>query len=499
MVFGNGVNHTLDTWGEALQKIGGKTPVANDADVVLDRFGYWTDNGANYYYKFDPSLGYEGTLLAIRDQFKQLGVPLGYLQLDSWWYPKEKGNSARGGDNGALTYRADPGIFPDGLDGFEQRLELPLVTHARWFSQSSPYRSEYKMSKDVIIDPRYWSATAKYLHDGGVVVYEQDWLDKNARPAINIDEAHAYLVEMANSMAKEGIGIQYCMPLPGYFMASTQFEKLRTIRTSDDRFQPSHYDFFLYESELAHAVGLWPWADVFMSSELSNLVIATLSAGPVGTGDALGAIDADNLKRAVRTDSVILKPDTPLIPVDAMYAEDASGDAKTPMIAVTRTNFGAATETYVFSYARGGSQTSAQVKLSDLGVTGPVYAWNWRLQTGRVVAADGTLPLTDDKDWDYEVLAPINERGIALLGDTSKIVPLARKRFVAVSDKKSLETTVAFAQGERSVTITGYAEHRPKVTAIKGSADGLTYDDSTHLFKFALSPGNGQTAKVSIR
>ncbi len=515
IVFGRGITQTLNHWGGALESMGGKTPVANDADVVLNRFGYWTDNGADYYYKFDPALGYEGTLLAMRDQFNQLGVPLGYLQLDSWWYPKQKGNNP-GENNGALAYRADPSIFPDGLDGFQQRLKLPLVTHARWISRSSPYRKEYKMSNNVIVDPRFWNSTARYLHDGGVVVYEQDWLDKNARPAMNIDQAHAFLADMADSMAKEDIGIQYCMPLPGYFMASTQFEDLRTIRTSDDRFKPARYDSFLYTSELAHAVGLWPWADVFMSSELSNLVVATLSAGPVGTGDALGTIDAGNLKRSLRADSVILKPDTPLTPIDAMYVEDASRDAvaTAPMIAATQTNFGSATETYVFSYPRpaairpadprsadqpAADETATEVSLSELGASGPVYAWNWRLRKGILIPAHGNLTLHYDSGWDYEVLAPLNHEGIALLGDVSKIVPLARKRFSSVRNAGTLEATVSFADGERSITLTGYAEHRPRIAAIVGKADGQHYDHATHLFSFELSPGNEQTAKVNIR
>lgn len=500
LVFGDGVTSTLDTWGGVLQRMNHKQPIANDADVVLDRFGYWTDNGAKYYYKFDPALGYEGTLLAIRDEFNRLGVPLGYLQLDSWWYPKQKGNNA-GSDNGALEYRADPTIFPDGLDGFEQRLKLPLVTHARWIGSASPYRSEYKMSDNVIIDPRYWNATAKYLHDGGVVVYEQDWLDKNARPAIDIDQAHAYLADMADSMAAEGIGIQYCMPLPDYFMASTQFANLRTIRTSDDRFLPARYDTFLYTSELAHAVGLWPWADVFMSSELSNLVVATLSAGSVGTGDSLGAIDADHLRRAVRADSVILKPDTPLIPLDAMYLDDASEgqSAQSPMVASTKSNFGNVAETYVFSYPRAADQTTAQVQLSELGISKPVYAWNWRTQTGALIPADGSLTLHDTDGWDYEVLARVSREGIALLGDVSKIVPLARKRFSSVTSSGTLEAVLAFADNESAITLTGYADHRPSVSASTGHADHLQYNEATHLFSVEVSPGREHTAKVRIR
>ncbi|MFP5266031.1 MAG: hypothetical protein ACLGQU_01585 [Acidobacteriota bacterium] len=503
MVFGSGITRTQNAWGEILQRINHKTPVPNDADVVLNRFGYWTDNGAIYYYKFIPSLGYEGTLLAVRDRFRQLGVPLGYMQLDSWWYPKHKGFSAAG-DNGAMLYRADPTIFPDGLASFHRRVQLPLVTHARWIAKTSPYRNQYTMSNNVIIDPRFWSATASYLHNGGVVVYEQDWLNRNARPAIDISQARAYLHEMAGSMAARDIGIQYCMALPGYFMASTQFQNLRTIRVSDDHFLPARYSNFLYTSELAHAVGLWPWSDVFMSSELSNLVLSTLSAGPVGTGDALDSIDAANLRMALRADSVILKPDTPLVPTDSVYIADASGgSARSPMIATTRTSFGSATETYAVSYPRipenqAADASDAAASLASLGIQGAVYAWDWRQRQGTVIPAKGALSFHYADGWAYMVLAPVNRRGIALLGDVSRIVPLARKRFVSVSNTDSVRATVAFAKAENSIVLTGFSQRQPRVQALLGSSSGLSYDAATHLFSFKLSPGSQGLAKVRI-
>jgi len=46
---------------------------------------------------------------------------------------------------------------------------------------------------------------------------------------------------------------------------------------SDDRFSRERWDSFLYTSRLAAALGVWPWADVFMSTERDNLLIATLS------------------------------------------------------------------------------------------------------------------------------------------------------------------------------------------------------------------------------
>lgn len=501
LVFGQGVNHALAVWGEDLQKLNGKKPISNDADVVLNKFGYWTDNGANYYYKFEPTLGYEGTLLAIRDKYRELGVPIAYLQLDSWWYPKESGNTP-GRDNGEVVYQADPSIFPDGLDSFHQRLGLPLVTHARWIAPSSPYRHQYTMSKNVVIDPRFWDATAAYLKKGGVVVYEQDWLDHNARPAIDIAQSHQFLASMAKGMGQAGLGIQYCMALPAYFMASTQFQNLRTIRVSDDHFMRSRYDWFLYSSALAHAVGVWPWSDVFMSSELPNLVLSTLSAGPVGTGDTLAGIDAANLKRVMRSDSVILKPDTPLVPIDAMYLVDsatAEGAPAQPMVASTTTDFGAATEHYVFSYPRVESESESSVPLSELGITGSAYAWDWVTGQGKVVHPNESLEMQYRNGWSYVVLAPLNKNGIALLGDTSKIVPLARKRFVSVKESShAVEATVAFADGETSVPVSGYASHRPHVRALLGTIRNLHYDSATHLFTFDVVSGQGSRARVRI-
>lgn len=500
VVFGSGINRTLASWGKDLQVLHGKHPVSNDAGVLLKKFGYWTDNGAYYYYKFEPKLGYEGTLLAVKKQYRQLGVPIAYMQLDSWWYPKQKGYGP-GSDNGAMVYRADPSIFPDGLEAFHRRMALPFVTHARWIAPASPYRQQYKMSKNVVIDPKFWTTTAEYLKNGGVTVYEQDWLDKNARPAINIAQAHQFLALMAQAMASEAIGIQYCMALPAYFMASTEFQNVRTIRTSNDRFQRSHWDAFLYTSALAHATGLWPWSDVFMSKELPNLALATLSAGPVGTGDALGTVNAANLKRVMRSDSVILKPDTPLMPIDAMYLADAAAGQHAltaPMVAATASDYGPASEHYVISYPRISNQTGTTISLQELGISSPVYAWNWIRNEGQVVPAGGALPMQYSDDWSYEVLAPINKAGIALLGDTTKIVPLARKRFAEVSNNGPVEATLVFAPGEASVPVSGYAASQPIVRSIAGRVGGVHYDPATHLFSFDVFPGAGMRARVSI-
>ena len=135
LTLGSGVNNTYGTWGSALMALGGKHSIANDSNATLNKLGYWTDNGAAYYYKYNTSQGYPGTLTSVAQDFAGKGIPLGYLQLDSWWYPKGSSNSWQGnGTNrgGEYTYRAAPALFPNGLASFQHQLGLPLVTHGRW-------------------------------------------------------------------------------------------------------------------------------------------------------------------------------------------------------------------------------------------------------------------------------------------------------------------------------------------------------------------------------
>lgn len=496
LVLGQGITATMDAWGHALQEMNGKQPVPNDADVMLNKFGYWTDHYAYYYYKFDKKLGYEGTLLAVRDKYKKLGVPIAYMQLDSWWYPKGKGFNAAGEPaNGEMVYRADKTIFPKGLKAFHKQMGLPFVVHARWIAPNSPYRKEYKMSRNVILSPKFWKRTAKYLRNGGVTVYEQDWLDDNARPAINLTAPRQFLGNMAHAMASENIAIQYCMPLPGYYMASTRYQNLQTIRVSDDGFTRKRWDDFLYDSTLAHAVGLWPWSDVYFSKQLPEVILDTLSAGPVGVGDPLDGIDAENLKATMRADSVLLKPDVPVRPVDATYVSDAS-NLNAPMVAATHSG----DEVEVFAYPRGKVDKQSTVSLKELGVNGAAYVWDWVRHTGREIPAGGSFPMLFKDGWAYDVVTPVGKDGIGLLGDTSKIVPLASKRFPTVTNSGSVHATVTYGSGEGTVTVTGYAKQRPEAHAERGSVGPVQYDKSTHVFHVAVHSAKGrQDAQIVIQ
>jgi len=497
LVMGRGIDSTYEIWGQAMTKLQGKVRPTNDADPSLKYLGYWTDHGATYYYKFDSTKGsYEQTLLGIRDNFLQQGLELGYMQLDSWFYPKGATADWQN-DGGIYEYVASSALFPDGLKSFRQHLGVPLLTHARWIDPASPYRQTYKMSGNVVIDPLYWSSIGSYLHDAGVAIYEQDWLATKAQANFNLTEPKAFMDDMATAMAVDGLSMQYCMPLPHHYLQTSLYSNITSIRTSGDGFKQSNWDQFLYGSQLAGALGVWPWSDVFMSSQPKNLLLSTLSAGPVGVGDPIGALNANNLLLAVRVDGIIVKPDLPLVPLDQTIINDSAGITH-PMVASTSTNFGAITAHYVAGYNRT-SDLKLAFSPSALGMTQPAYIYNYFTKAGKIVQPQDTFSDTIANGIAYYIVMPVGPSGMAFLGDTGHYVSLGKKRITALTDNGSIAVSVAFASAESGRSVFGYSPSKPVITAIHGSVGTVSYTPSTGLFYVSVMPGGDASATIQIK
>lgn len=498
LTVGHGINNTYNAWGQDMTDLQGKLRSTNDFNVTLNKLGYWTDAGAAYYYNYISALGYAGTLEAVVNDFTDKGLPLGYLQLDSWWYGKGSPPNWRKGSSGINTYVADPALFPNGLDAFQKTVDLPLVTHGRWIDPNSPYRSQYAISGNVPTDPRYWKSTMSYLHNNGVLTYEQDWLSAQAQSLNNLQDPNAWMSAMANAANQYGLTLQYCMPDPHHLLQSTLYSAVVTSRVSNDHFIRKRWDNFLYDSRFASALGVWPWTDVFTSSETFNLLISTLSAGMVGVGDALGSEDAHNLLQTIRADGVIVKPDTSIVPVDATYIAEAQSKGTLPaMVAAAysyHTNLNAA---YVLAYSRVG-QESASFTPASLGFTSDVYVYNYFTGHGAVVHADQHFTHNVNMDGSYYVVVPIGPSGIAFLGDAGKFVSLGSKRISSLSDDGSVHATVAFAKHESPVALHGYAPSQPTVTTSNGTASTVTYSAITHLFSFTVAAGKNDSASITI-
>jgi hypothetical protein len=508
LVVSPGIGQTYQIWGQAMTDLEGKVRPANDADPILKYIGYITDHKMAYFYNYVSSLGYPGTLEAVKTDFANHGIALGYVQLDSWFYPKGCSPPTWSCGNpmvyGIYTYNADPAIFPSDLSGFEQGIHIPLWAHARWIDKTSPYHSQYTMSGDAITDPLYWQDRANYLQQSGAKVFEQDWLQRSgdgSTPIIwNLTDPDAFLGNMASAMQSHGLDVQYSMPRAGHYLQSTKYNNVTTIRVSKDGFNQSYWDVELYNSQLANAVGLWPFTDGFMSTSITDALLATLSAGTVAAGDAIGAENAANLMPAIRADGVLIKPDAPMIPMDKIYVGDAQGMTSSPMIAWTYTNHAPMTAAYVFAFMRGTTSTSGSIALppASLGITGAAYVYNFFNKTGTVVSAGGSFTDTVGLNGSYYVIVPIGASGIALLGDTSKFVSLGNQRIAQLQDNGAVSVTVSFAANESSITLTGYAPTMPTAVTTSGSVGAVSYNATTHIFSVAVMPGAGQSAVVQL-
>jgi hypothetical protein len=495
LVFGQGVNNTFGLWGQALTDLGNKRRPANNADALLSTISYWTDNGATYYYN-PGAVSYMSTLDAVRAEFDAKGAKLGSLQLDSWWYPKGPDNTWSD-SNGIWTYAAAPDLFQPDLATFQAGLGKPLITHARWIDANSPYRSRYAISNNVATDAQYWEDIGTYLKSSGVSVYEQDWLGDKAQANLNLTDSNAFLGNMSASMASRGINIQYCMALPKHFLQSTNYSNVTTIRTSQDRFGSERWTWFFYSSRFASAIGLWPYADVFMSGETMNMIASLLSAGPVGVGDSLGNLSKANLTRAARADGVLVKPDAAAVPIDSVYANDAAG-IDTPMVAATWTDFGKGLRgNYIFAYPRAAGNLTL-IDPSAYGITGASYLYDVIGRSGTYVGAGSTYTAAVASGGSYFVLVPVGPSGIAFLGDEGQFVTLGRQRISSVSDTGVVDVTVNFAPGETSRTLFGYAPQAVRVTTTTGTHRTPTWSDATQMFTVQVHPGTSGTAEVRI-
>jgi hypothetical protein len=509
VVSGRGINRTWEQWGEALRDLQGKPRPGNEADVSLKYLGYWTDNGTDYYYNYDPKLGYAGTLLELFKHFRTAKIPVKYLQLDSWWYEKSltgpdgktgktKNPKLPAGDwnryGGLLEYRADPEVFPGGLKEFQRELGVPLIAHNRWIDPASPYVTHYRVEGYAATDPRWWHDIEDYLHGCGVAVYEQDWLSEIYlhSPALagTVDAGDEFLDSMAGEAAADGMTMQYCMAFPCFFMQGSTYPNLTTIRTSDDRLKRDRWHNFLFTSRLASALGIWPWTDGFLSSETANILLSDLSAGPVGFGDKMGMEDHANIDKAVRADGVIVKPDAPIVPVDSAYVAEANHQHRA-LVASTFTDHDGIKTWYVLAFAdrpeAKPDEKDATISLGEIGVSGPAYAYDFFRRTTHRVEGSFTTPLDGD-GVSYFIIAQPGVSGIALFGDAGKFVSDGKQRIASLRQEPGkLTAQVLFAAGETSVTLHGCCHSRPTVR-VENRKLNVTYDPASKHFSVEVSP-----------
>lgn len=514
-----------DAWGKALRAIYSRAPAAADAEPTLGYVGVLTDNaGGHYYYNYEyaEGLNYEDSLARFIARTRAAGLPFGYLQLDSWWYPKSTWNPQERTKaiknpalpaqpwnryGGLLEWKADPGVFPKGLAAFHGRVKLPFLAHNRFIDRDSPYHKRFAISGVAAIDPRYWKALADYAARSGIAVYEQDWLSAiyNFSPELHSvpGKGLAFTDGMASAMAARGITMQYCMPYPLHILQGAKYSNLTTIRAAGDGLTRSKWAQLAFNARLIREAGAWPATDVLPSGDTAAMLFATLSGGPVGVGDAFEQLDRTNIFKVARADGEIVKPDEPLTPLARSYVSQARRTGE-PILASTFTRHGDHRTVYLLAFADNpqAGRADFSVTPAELGFRDRVAIFDPQSQTIVTLnAADAySSKVTGPDAYAYRIVAPISRSGIALFGDRDKFVPMGRKRIAAYRDiAEGAVLQIAVAPNETNLTIAGYSP-----STISGGADGASIetierDATTGLFKIRLHAAGTGVRTITLR
>jgi hypothetical protein len=235
---------------------------------------------------------------------------------------------------------------------------------------------------------------------------------------------------------------------------------------------------------------------------------------------------------AVRADGVIVKPDVPLVPTGQSYLNQIQHPRR-PIIARTHTEQHGVRTVYIFAfdgadaahvpfYRKGKPGPVAQgympnrwssyyvskqpyskviagyhrtVRFSPdrMGLHGVVYVYNYfTRQIVKVPSGGRFVGRLGKQQASFYVCAATTPSGIAFLGDLQNYVGTGKARIPYLANRSGeLLATVAFAKGEKAITLSGVAAYKPAVLVHGGSTDTLHYSPASGLFSVVIKPGVG--------
>src|SRR6185503_8569053 len=148
---GGGARECFAIWARLLRVRSDVAAPARDSDTLGTRVSYWTDNGSAYWYRTEPGHDPMETVVGAVDDLEARGLPIGAVQLDSWWYPHEvlrpfDTDEWEVPPTGMVRWEPRADVLPGGVAALRERLgRRPLVTHCRHVSSQSSYCDELPM------------------------------------------------------------------------------------------------------------------------------------------------------------------------------------------------------------------------------------------------------------------------------------------------------------------------------------------------------------------
>ncbi|CAN5882147.1 hypothetical protein BH23ACT2_BH23ACT2_26330 [soil metagenome] len=524
VIAGDGPRACLDTWGRLLRERAGTVRPGRWPDALGSRPSYWTDNGAAYWYRTEPDHDPAGSIVAAVTDLRDRGVPVGAVQLDSWFYPHTELRPFDTDDwvvppSAMVAWEERPDVLPEGIADLRRRLgDPPLVAHIRHLSSDAPIAAEVPVHVDgPYAAPATAEAYERWLDQcvaWGVATFEHDWLVEVFFGVRGLREqpgrARAWQEGMDRAARERGITTQWCMATPADMAQTTTLTQVTSVRTCGDHGYIATagqlWVWFCTTNALARSLGLMPFKDVFRADpEVAGdngepeALLSALSTGPVGLGDRVGRFDPALAQRTCRADGLLIKPHVPIAATDASMVA-AAGFTRRLLAAECYSDHPAGRWSYVLALHGNPSDDElvGEIALDALGESAPagdVVVWDWRTGTATRMGPDGTWPVAlSHEGWVYLVCAPVLPGGIAVVGDVSRFVPAgdARLEVTVVDDGVRL---VVKGAGE-TVTVTGWAEAPPNA---EGADGPVRHDAATGVWTLDVAVPSRGWATVHLR
>lgn len=331
--------------------------------------------------------------------------------------------------------------------------------------------------------------------NGGLAVYKQDHgggeIAQLHAAQQNVSVMDNWLTRQGDAAARHGVTKMLCGSISSFWMHSVSIKAATHTRAGNDYLTGitrtadvcDHPDANIFAGRVSNAkigfsnminwaVGLRPYKDTWLSGHQDwststcmvsgsagsvsvlppyfgaqekhpklQALVSALSAGPIAPGDVVGSGDPVLIMTVCRTDGMLLKPDRPAYPPDALFLQRLRGAGE---VQATHTTVGGFRWVFLLSF---GMSKPAALAGDDVGIVATDSGVLWSVENqdpfSRVTAANLTrfaahapasFPLQPpDRDWGlytYSRTAPTtcNGTGWTLLGELQKIISMSAQR-----------------------------------------------------------------------
>ncbi|MGV9197952.1 MAG: hypothetical protein ACOC4M_03855 [Promethearchaeia archaeon] len=531
-VFEHGINSCFNKWGNLVHQFHEIENKKIDPyeNIMNSHLGYFTDNGAYYYYFPLNGGSYDETLIEIEQYYSDKEpISFAYYHLDSWWYEKvslgtifkeRKKNGSKPG--GCLRWEPDSEVWSIPVENLSKKLNnKPLSAHSRWFNEETPYNERFEMLiEDGWAMPttlEFWEFMMDIADKYDIFIYEQDWMQNQfahfTHLRAEIGAHRKWLEDMNEAAGNHDKKIQYCMATPAQVMEAIHLHNVINVRNTDDyqswRDWRYYYPDFTQNAIFLNALGLWPFLDVFFSSKHNNeyaeepypelrALMSTLGGGPVAVGDPIGKVSKEIIEKITRKDGLIYKPDYPIKVPDLMFVKH-----DTCYVAYTESQLNDLCWYYVVNFSLWPEEIHSNYTLRDIEIRGRFIEYDWLEKTARI--REDTEPIPYDKesvDYQYCVYAPFLPNDMALIGDSSKYVTMNSKEFKEISyDDSSIEIQLYNIEGEVSEVLL-YCPHEPHhiiVDKKKLEQKNVNYNKNLLILKIRFNETTTKNITISLK